>query len=117
MSLAQMLGLAQRPSTSAEDFSGTVIYRSEDGTTDFSFRIARHGDRYRIYILDQPLYHGRADDLHSTHRYHSPTSGHYICWDGRLGSLDDILYVASEWAERTLRYVRHGTPFDNRRTR
>jgi hypothetical protein len=91
---------------------GTTVYRSEDGTTYFRFRIVRPpSGAFRVYIVEQPGYRWRPDDGHTTHRFCDDDDNHYICWDGRMATIGDALGVAGEWSELTLRYIRHGIRF------
>ena len=92
---------------------GTTVYRSRDGTTHFRFRLERQPDRsLRVYIVEQPGYRGRPRDGHTTHRYLDGDGRRFICWSEPLRTIGECLGVAGEWSERTLRYARYGTPFE-----
>jgi len=91
----------------------TRWYRTEDGRDYFTFDVIRLPDNtLRAYIDDQPDYGSRPTGLHETHRYYDTGSQrHYICFDGKLYSEQDMLAVMKYWAEETQHYIRTGTPF------
>lgn len=96
---------------------GTTVYRSEDGSTHFRFRMERQPDQtLRVYIVEQPGYRHRRRDGHTTHRYVDAGGRHFICWSTPLLTVGEARGVAGEWSERTLRYIRYGTPFAEERT-
>lgn len=88
-------------------------------------RVTPTGDRFefdlvpqrsgevRVYIVSQPGYGGRAADGHSTHRYHDPRRGHYVCVDTKLAptNVRDAASWADYWADGTARYIRTGRAF------
>lgn len=81
-----------------------IKYRTRDGRTDYAFEIIEVTPRsWRVYILDQPGYGGRATDGHSTHRL-GDGRGTYVCWTDPITTLDAAKTVAASWAEGTERY-------------
>ena len=88
--------------------AGVVFYRV-DGGVDFKFRFAwlPEANTWRVYILDQPKYHGRDSGAVTTHRLGLPTNPH-ICWAGQLQDYEDARWVASIWANGTMAYIRTG---------
>lgn len=89
-----------------------ATYRSSDGSlyVDFDFCKMEDGG-YRIYILSDINYCGRAESSPDTHRIiTSPYS--YICWDGKISSLKQAKAVAALWADTTALYIKGYTDFD-----
>jgi hypothetical protein len=88
-------------------------YRTEDGQDYFDFDVVRlPDDSLRAYITNMPSYGSRPTDLHSTHRYYDNSSErHYICFDGKVDSEENMLGVMKYWAEETQHMIRTGIPF------
>jgi len=88
-------------------------YRTNDGLADFKFRFHCHWltGCYKIYIESQPGYGGRSDGLHPTHRLRD-SNGYYVCWTDPIRTESDARTIASLWADKTQRYIRFGTPFE-----
>jgi hypothetical protein len=86
-------------------------YRTQSGRNYFrwSFEEQSNGE-VRAYILNQPDYHGRAEDGHSTHRY-GLSDRPYICYDPMPEDLQDAIEVAKVWADKTEHYIETGTEF------
>lgn len=99
----------------ARPASGTLWEHVAPGTSPYSqrkyrFNIRRVGNEYRAYILEFPSYRGRATDLHSTHR-HYDGGRYYVCWSMPVTSYDDMVNIATQWANCTQQYIEHGTRF------
>lgn len=89
-----------------------VFYRTRTYGLLFAFTFVRWGDgTYRAYIRQQPSYGSRSPRGDDTHRLGDAASRAYVCWTPPPRTGPDILKVARHWAERTERYIRHGTPF------
>jgi phage gp37-like protein len=100
-----------QPQSTASQVTITCKYRTCDGSLDYSFAFAQQSDGdWRIYILEQPHYDGRADDSHTTHRL-SDSNGVYVCWSTAITSLEDAKTIASKWAEATELYRKTGKLF------
>jgi hypothetical protein len=85
-----------------------ISYRARDGRTDYKFDIVEHRPgQWRVYIVDQPGYRGRATDAHSTHRL-SDSRGQYVCWTQPITSRDHAYTIAASWAEGTQSYISTG---------
>ncbi len=92
----------------------TDTYMTKLGTKfRFSFeeQIIDGFENYDIYILDQPDYGGRADDLHTTHR-HADGDDRRICWTGPMPTLDEAMRIAGLWSDLTERYILTGQKFE-----
>ena len=90
----------------------TAYYRTEDGLADYFFSFERQRDgSYRAYIVSQPSYRGRSDDMHSTHRLRDSGGRPYVCWTRPLRSEQDAREVAALWADCTQEYIRSGRRF------
>jgi hypothetical protein len=97
-----------------------LTYRTKDGADYFKFDIVDKGwfsYKYRIYIVAYPTYGSRLQDGHNTHRYQEPAppappKRHYVCWSEDIRTFDDAKAIAREWAERTQRYIKYGTPIN-----
>ena len=86
-------------------------YRSSDGCADYEFSFEEQSDgTWRAYIEDQPSYHGRSEDAHSTHRL-SSWGRKYICWTHPLETVDEAMQVAALWSDKTQDYIRSGRKF------
>lgn len=91
----------------------TEYYATSDGmsTHDYQFEFCELSNgTWRVYILRQPDYCGRADDAHSTHRL-TDAQGRYICWSTPIRTADEAMSVAAAWADATQRYRRTGARF------
>jgi len=98
----------------ADNAFGRFDYTSRDLNFDFSFDIKEVGDEVRIYIVSQPSYGARSQDLHTTHRiWDRDRHMHYVCVDQDLepGNVPDALSWMIYWAENTAEYIRSGRRF------
>jgi hypothetical protein len=87
-----------------------------DGARTVQFGFTRFGPGatgWRAYILTPIFYLGRADDLHSTHRYHDTVNNlHYVCWDPEPRTFSEMKSVVAMWTELTHTYIRTGEEID-----
>ena len=85
-----------------------ILYRAAGGV-DFRFRFVWRGgeNTWRIYIVGQPHYRGRAEDGHSTHRL-GPPGNHWVCWDSSIDDYENALKIAAMWADGTMNYMATG---------
>jgi len=89
----------------------TAYYRTKDGLADFHFSFElQYDETWRVYIIEEIDYRGRADGSHETHRL-SDGSRSYICWTNPLWSEEEARIVAALWADKTQRYIRFGQGF------
>ena len=88
-------------------FTAQESYRSDRGNL-YTFGYQRIASTWRIYILGQPSYGGRATDSVSTHRHDTATRP-YICWTKAIGTLTDAKAVAHLWANGTDTYIATGS--------
>jgi len=88
-----------------------INYRTRDGRTDYCFSFEQQSDAsWRAYILTQPLYQGRNESAHSTHRL-PDGNRKYVCWNTPLKSFAEAKQVAAMWADLTQTYIRTGATF------
>lgn len=103
--------LAQRGLGGGKDTMSVDWYRTKDGLADYQFSFEQQSDgTWRIYILSNPSYRGRADDCHSTHRLYDG-GRQYVCWTASIYSEADARAVAGLWTDKTQRYIRFGEAF------
>jgi len=68
---------------------------------------------WRIYIINTVDYKGRDTSFHATHRLHADGETYkYICWAGKISTLEEAKIVASLWADTTAIYVKSHDSFD-----
>ena len=82
-------------------------YRTTDGEADYVFDFAYLDGGWRTYIIWQPDYQGRPQNMVTVHRLRD-ARGLYICWDRAVPTLDAAKGVASLWADCTQHYIRTG---------
>jgi len=80
---------------------------------DFVFMDCGEAIGWRIYIINNIDYKGRSTSAHATHRLHASGETYkYICWAGRIATLEQAKTIASLWADATTLYIRTGESFD-----
>jgi len=85
---------------------------------DFVFMDCGPAIGWRIYIINRVDYRGRSTSAHATHRLHAAGETYdYICWAGRISTLQQAKAVASWWADTTSIYIRSNDSFDTIATR
>lgn len=68
---------------------------------------------WRIYIISRIDYGSRDASSHASHRLHAPRETYpYICWAGRISTLEEAKAIASLWSDATALYIRNGGSFD-----
>ena len=87
------------------------IYTTRLGT-EFRFRFEFKDGNYEIFIVEQPSYGDRPDDLHTTHRIKFGDQ-HKICWTGLMPTREEAKRVAGLWSDYSERYILNGEPFPN----
>ena len=91
----------------------TYVTRRHGRGTPVDFALVRLPDRsLRAYVLAVPSYGSRPSGAHETHRLRDQHGRVYVCWDTRIDRVEQIMWAAREWAERTVRYIEHGTAFE-----
>lgn len=107
--LARLVG-APGAGDSGERPMHKAYYRTRDGRADYRFGFVQRNDgTWRIYILSQPDYGGQNASQYDTHRLSDGSPYYYVCWTGRLRSLEQAKRVAATWADRTQRYIQTGS--------
>jgi hypothetical protein len=91
--------------SSSEDSTRTLTYRSRDGSAFFRFQFSPVNGEIRIHILEFPNIRIGSCHILRDHR------GPFICWSGAIRSLAAAKAVATIWAESTLIYQRTGRGF------
>jgi hypothetical protein len=88
-------------------------WASDRASTHFRFELVPFGDHFRIYILMQPSYQGRAEDLVPTHRHRDEIGRYYICIlpGNEPQTVGEAMSWYSYWAERTIEYIATGRRF------
>jgi len=84
-------------------------YRSSDDslTFDFVFWHLSQDEGWRIYIINRIDYGSHAYGSHSAHWLHDNGDTYpYICWAGKINTLEQAKAVASLWADTTALYVK-----------
>ena len=92
-----------------------VTYTTMDRSLEMDFVFMDGGQSigWRIYIINRVDYKGRNTSFHATHRLHASGETYdYICWSGRIATLEDAKKIASLWADTTALYIRNGGSFD-----
>jgi len=88
-------------------------WTSDPSQSHFRFELVAFGGYFRIYIVTQPPYQGRAEGLVPTHRHQDENGRYYIC----VGPGNEPRTVAEAmtwyayWAERTVEYIASGRAF------
>lgn len=79
------------------------------GKVDYEFTFAwlPPDNSWRIYIVNQSQYGGRATSEFKTHRLGLGTRP-YVCWDRPLRTYEDARAIAALWADCTQHYVATG---------
>ncbi|MEI7899682.1 MAG: hypothetical protein WCK89_05485 [bacterium] len=91
--------------------SGSSAHSSSGSSSgDFEFDHRFVDGNWRAYIVRQPGYGGRSDDLHTTHRYRD-CGQHYVCWSEPVSTREDSVEIANLWKENTEAYIQNGTRF------
>ena len=86
-----------------------LYYRSSDNTLtfDFVFWHLSQDEGWRIYIINQIDYGTHSHGSHSAHWLHDYRDTYpYICWAGKIETLQQAKAVASLWADATALYVK-----------
>ncbi|MDA3923986.1 MAG: hypothetical protein PF904_04715 [Kiritimatiellae bacterium] len=101
-------GLIARSLSNSGASSSPSTEWSSSGDYEFNHRYVN--GNWRAYIVRQPGYRGRSEDLHDTHRYRDGRE-HYVCWSEPVRSRDESVAVANLWKKKTGAYIRNGTRF------
>jgi len=83
---------------------------SGSSSGDYAFDHRFVDGNWRAYIVRQPDYGGRSEDLHTTHRYRD-CDQHYVCWSDPVTTREDSVAIADLWKENTDKYIQNGTRF------
>ncbi len=101
----------------ADPLAGAPRMDVEANGRSFQFAFVHKGDQegWRIYILRQPPYRGRATGAHETHRFRDADLRlHYICIHPDrqpIAEPADAMSLARMWAGGTVRYIDTGQQF------
>ena len=80
---------------------------------DFVFMDCGPAIGWRVYIISSVDYRGRSSAAYATHRSHDAGETYdYICWRGRISTLQQAKAIASLWADTISIYVRSNESFD-----
>jgi hypothetical protein len=80
---------------------------------DFVFMDCGPAIGWRIYIINNIDYKGRDSSSQATHWLHDDgETFKYICWAGRISTLEQAKTVAALWADTIMLYIRTGESFD-----
>ena len=80
---------------------------------DFVFMDCDPPIGWRIYIISKIDYGVRNTSSHATHRLHAAGETYnYICWNGRIPTLQEAQAIASLWSDAIALYIRNGGSFD-----
>ena len=82
--------------------------QSSSGDYGFDHRFV--DGNWRAYIVRQPGYRGRSEDLHDTHRYRDGRE-HYVCWSEPVRTREESVAIANKWKKKTDVCIRNGTRF------
>ena len=100
-----------RSASGSRNSGQAVYYRSTNGRSDYNFWINRMEDGdYRIYVRDHPSYGSRDTGDVATHRLRD-SHGAYICFTGRITTMEQARSLAATWADKTESYILHGKRF------
>ena len=92
-----------------------LSYTTADKSMEFDFVFMDCGSSigWRIYIINDINYGERNTSSSATHRLHASGETYdYICWQGKISTLEDAKTIASLWADVTAIYIRTGETFD-----
>ena len=97
---------------SSNNLDERLYYRAEDGVTDIYFYFRNCGTNgWRAYILSDLDYGTRDSSAAVSHRLYDGELGlQYVCWSTPIPTKDQCKAVAKLWSEKTLDYIRKGTP-------
>ena len=103
---------ATQPSPVPRGADERIYYRTLDGTTDICFLFRDCGENgWRAYILSNLDYGRRDASAAVSHRlYDSELGLHYVCWSTRITTKDQCKAIAKLWSDKTMDYIRKGTP-------
>ncbi len=90
-------------------------YRTSDGSLVIDFFILYCDEQigWRIYIISNINYKRRDTSHIITHRNHCVGETYdYICWTGKLSTLDKAKAVAALWGDCTAEYIKSNKSFD-----
>ena len=92
-------------------FHGTIKYRTKDGQEDYVFSFEQQSaNAWRAYIVRQPEYNGRSEELSATHRLRDGNRL-YVCWLPEPRTLAHCKTIAAQWADCTQVYRKTGQHF------
>ena|ERR1041385_3329294 len=91
----------------SENFTDTYTTRLG---TEFKFRFEVKESNYEIFIVEQPAYGNRDNNLHTTHRL-KVGDQFKVCWDGSLQTPAEAKLIAGLWSDMTERYIMTGEQF------
>ena len=103
--------VTDRPDAAVQTYQPVGEFHDKSYRFTFEY-VAQSDGTVHAYIRKAPGYGGRNAGAHETHRYwDSDREQHYICYEPMPRNKADAMRVSAQWAERTLRYIRHGTRF------
>ena len=80
---------------------------------DFVFMDCGAAIGWRVYIINKIDYTGRNASPYAAHQLHTPGETYpYICWAGRISTLEQAKVVAATWADANMLSIRTGESFD-----
>jgi hypothetical protein len=80
---------------------------------DFVFMDCGPSIGWRVYIINNIDYRGRNTSAHATHRLHASGETYkYICWLGRINTLEEAKKIVGVWGDVTAIRIRTGEDFD-----
>ena len=90
-------------------------YISGDGSQHYDFVFMDCGPiGWRIYIINRIRYGFRKKSSHAAHWLKMEGETYkYICWEGKINTLEQAKAVASLWADATAQYIKYGSKFDD----
>ena len=81
---------------------------------DFVFMYCGETIGWRVYIISSIDYQGNNPPSCAAHRLHDPGETYpYICWAGRIATLEQAKTIAALWADTTMLSNRTGESFDS----
>jgi hypothetical protein len=95
----------------AGDFHATIDSITFPNGSLYKFSFEQVGSVWRAYILHQPSYGSRGTGLHATHR-RSDGNRYFVCWEPEPTSYAALRTICDQWARRTERYIKSGTPIE-----
>ena len=75
----------------------------------FRFLFKPNAKGFNVYCLNPPDYRGRSKSALITHLF----ADGRICFTGRISTERFASTTAMAWAERTVRYIEKGIPFED----